>query len=317
MCLRYPLASSVTLLALTASAWGCQGAQRPAAPPEPSSSVDRPHPVASAHGADRAPAPPTKAEPEPSATPTPALESASETARLRAPGSTRSRIACGKARCEASKEQCISTDDDWRCVSVNQHQDSETQYACDEASDCARGEACCLSFASALDRYACTRRSGNDADCRLEVCVEGDGAPCPTGQVCKDGVCQAPARVATCEGGQRCPVDAPVCVFSGGAGRCASALEARATPHDGAYASLYCSKPSDCGVGARCCTNALWNGTACFTNCDTANNGQLCTSDRDCRGLALSAEQLRCLPAQGNEAASALPPWVRLCTGAR
>jgi len=237
--------------------------------------------------------------------------------RLAVAGSTRGTVACGTSRCAVPAEICVSleptagTGAGFRCVPKGRELEAEQAYACDDASDCAEGQACCLGFESASLLYACSERSGARANCALEACVEAGGAPCPTGQVCKAGVCAPDGARATCNGGQRCPLSAPICVWAKGAATCA---RDRTGPNAGEPSSLEvrmsCSSNRDCGDGLRCCTNALGDSTSCRVNCDYANNQELCLHDADCPADA--SRTLRCLSANSGESAH-FPPWVRVC----
>ncbi|HEX2733204.1 MAG TPA: hypothetical protein VHM70_16450 [Polyangiaceae bacterium] len=225
---------------------------------------------------------------------------------------TRGRIACGEASCDPATQRCIALGT-WHCVAANDPVTGADEFSCDDASDCETGKVCCSSFSSASTQTLCAARTGSDSSCRQELCAAPDGAPCPKGQVCADGVCQSSQVRATCDKGARCPPDKPVCLWADGKGTCSSHADARESAHDLAHAALYCAKSSDCGTGLQCCTNALWDGTQCLANCDAANNGQLCTSDRDCSNRSSASGPTRCLPNDGDDSTRALPSWIRWC----
>jgi len=199
----------------------------------------------------------------------------------------------------------------WLCQPSDRELAGEESYACDDASDCADGQACCLGFESASVVYACSVRSGARANCALESCVEAGGAPCPSAQVCRAGACVPADAGARCVGGKRCPPPAPICVWARGIATCTGERE-RSDPAEPAPNELRmsCASNADCGIGLRCCTNALGNATSCRVNCDLANNLALCDKDADCP--AEGSQKLRCLPASA-QAPGHFPAWVRVC----
>ena len=218
----------------------------------------------------------------------PAVERDAPPNRLAVAGSTRGNVACGASRCAVPAEICVSLEQTagagatFRCVPKGRELEAEQAYACDDASDCAEGQTCCLGVESASSTYACSERSGARANCALEICVEGGGAPCPTGQVCKAGVCAPDGARATCNGGQRCPLSAPICVWAKGAATCTRQLTGRSDGEPSpTEVRMSCSSKRDCGDGLRCCTNALGDSSSCRVNCDYANNQELCERDAD------------------------------------
>ncbi|HEU4536164.1 MAG TPA: hypothetical protein VFS00_18700, partial [Polyangiaceae bacterium] len=131
-------------------------------------------------------------------------------------------------------------------------------------------------------------RSGPDSDCAAEVCVEGDGAACPPGQVCRDRACQpkAPAR-ASC-GGKRCPAEKPICRWADAARTCLTTGEAQAASEgpafvDGDFSLYSCTNPADCGQGSQCCTGMVEGArlTRCG-RCDVSNSQVVCQRRADC-----------------------------------
>jgi hypothetical protein len=269
--------------------------------------------------------------------------------RMSAPGSTAKTIACGTTRCKAGRESCIGAmledyrtyhpgvrvsrqlcaanhgpggckvgqeccveSRDWTCVPSAWNvapEPGEDLYACDDTSDCPAGQACCLTPSTVSGFFACTPRAGPNSECWQEICVEGDGARCPPGQICKKGECTSQNRAATC-GNQRCPREEPFCVSSGGKGRCAAPAEASALEAAGKVV-LACTKPADCGAGFSCCLRL--RGSFCRNGCDSAAGGVLCSKDSDCpRALG---DQLVCAPIEGDELPDEqLPPGTRVCS---
>jgi hypothetical protein len=252
-------------------------------------------------------------------------DSAEIPARDRAPGSTLDTIACGRVRCQSKAEKCLLQDNQWRCVPATAG-DPEGSYACDDASDCAPGRACCRSFASAAEWYVCSVRSGSGSDCRQEICTPG-GTPCPEGQQCREGECHAPVR-ATCGSAGHCAEPTPYCRWTNTAGRCIGIHEARtateemirAAPESIAHSILACTRPADCGPGAACCTSAVFGLrlTFCATQCDPAMSVELCASDRDCPLLGERTDlgsRGKCRPVAEVEPTHArfTPPGTKLC----
>jgi hypothetical protein len=227
--------------------------------------------------------------------------------RTGAPGTTRGTIACGHTRCRAGQDACIS-DPGWHCIPAGEDAETEERYACDDGSDCPSGQACCLSFASALSFYGCVSER---AECRQEVCVVGDGTPCPKGQQCDQGECRPPARPATC-GSSRCPAARPWCLWSGEKATCVAA-DQLPEPGEPSTRLLRCSRPGDCGAGMACCTDAIWQQTHCATNCDMSNEGQICRANADC-APHLDGTRAKCTAVQSDEPSeAALPSWLKVC----
>ena len=240
---------------------------------------------------------------------TPEASGASKEQRTRSGGSTRGLIQCGDSSCEPGKQACAASSE-WKCVSKDEvPADAEVVYFCDDGTDCPASETCCLGYASAVEAYVCTRRRGPETECRLEICAEG-GASCPKGQACLEGTCRSPERSATC-GNERCPSARPICVWSERGAACRTWQEL-SEESDGARAALQCSRRADCGPEARCCTNAIWTATQCLTNCDSANEGEICTSDADCTAGPGSSRQGKCLSVKDRDVGS-LPPWLEIC----
>jgi len=70
------------------------------------------------------------------------------------------------------------------------------------------------------------------------------------------------------------------------------------------------ARRSDCGPESRCCTNGIWDGTQCLTNCDSAINAEVCTTDADCTTLGGQPQKGKCAL---HPDAKMLPPWLKLC----
>jgi len=246
--------------------------------------------------------------------------------REAAPGPTQGSIACGKERCKAGSEVCaLGEGGRWRCLKASEKsQASASVWECDEASDCQRGQSCCLSFASAAEWVGCAEPKGN---CALELCIEGDGAPCRAGLECKQGACVPPRKPATCGPGKTCPAKSPMCVYRAGKGSCVDDETARKRAENaqesgvGVYA---CTRPSDCGGGWKCCTSMSDGArfTRCGHACDSANTMQVCERDLDCKPLAEAVcggearcmKNIKCQPAPADgDLASAVPGWMKVC----
>jgi hypothetical protein len=125
-------------------------------------------------------------------------------------------------------------------------------------------------------------------------------------------VCRAPDRAATCEGIGRCPLDRPICRWSAKSTRCVDWKSFESETDEDRHA-LRCTRPNDCGSEARCCTNAIWDSTACLTNCDSANNGEVCASDADCTTFLGKPMKGKCVSVKDGEIAT-LPAWLKVCS---
>jgi hypothetical protein len=254
-----------------------------------------------------------------------------------APGTTHGTIACGWTRCRAGSEACVFTADSWRCIGVEPVYHADRIFECDDTSDClhdgpsgsADADVACCTFGVHDENARCLPRafaSGNQ--CELEVCSQDEGAsPCPAGQSCIEGHCRStsPAR-ATCAGGERCPVEAPVCHWQEAAGTCitngqSDALRARfLDPTAQDRPSVFaCTKPSDCGVGQTCCNNVNRLGgwgldssdllvTECRNACETIWYQDICNQSSDCP-RSVGSKPERCSKAPN----PSRPPWIGKC----
>lgn len=255
-------------------------------------------------------------------------------------GSTKGTIACGASRCTAEKETCVGKDGRWRCVPSEQagNTPSDESFACDDASDCTSipDQTCCVSSGFRRERAACGYKNAVDSEpCGLELCAVGEGAaPCPRGQKCVNGACQAGAGVrATCtSAATHCPADAPVCRFEGGVGTCitneAAAPLRKEIQENGAKGKqsvLGCTKPSDCGPGMACCSDrdlAMLTdstGEVAVTECRRACDGTIfedvCEKSSDCpiffaTGMNGGARKQVCKP---RNKSARFPGWMGTC----
>lgn len=248
--------------------------------------------------------------------------------REAASGPTEGSIACGAKRCKAGLEVCASDETSgWHCVKESEKNGaSGSVWACDDASDCPHGQSCCQTFASATTWVECAEPTGN---CALELCVEGEGAPCRPGLTCHNGACLPPKKSASCGPGLTCPSSLPVCLYEAGKAVCIDEETARARnevadpPVIGIYA---CTRPSDCGGSWKCCTSMSFGAirTGCSHACDITNTMVVCQSDRDCKPMVEAgcqgdmdcAKSIRCRPAVSVHDPGfrgAIPSWLKVC----
>jgi hypothetical protein len=281
----------------------CQRAPEAAVAPR---TVETPRPPTSAPSAARA----SRTTPVVPASPAPSLELSGGESRVANGRSTRGVIPCGSSSCTPGKQACASMSK-WTCVASDAVPDVGEVYFCDDGTDCPAGETCCQNWVTAQKSYSCTKRRGPESECRLEICAES-GARCPKGQACVEGACRAPHRTATCDKVGRCPSSRPICVWSQKGAHCATWEEFDTEMAVIESAALRCTERGDCGPEARCCTNSLWNATQCLTNCDAANNGDVCTSSADCTTLAGKPMQGNCVPVRDD--IQTLPAWLKVCS---
>ena len=250
----------------------------------------------------------TPAEPEPAAAP-------ERLPREVTPGPTKGTIACGDRRCAAGTEVCGIVDPDlaWACVPTGQPELlTHSSYECDDPSDCSGGKTCCRSFASADEAYICAKRGQG---CRMEVCVEGDGAPCPKKQQCSSGLC-VPEKDerATCAERRQCDAAKPICKWDG-TGECIELARAeklfREIENPDADFSLFaCTQNSDCGAGFHCCTGMRGPKlTFCSLECDLLNGYQFCKTSRDCP----AGDGFKFTCKTPGEVGVSMPSWSRVC----
>ncbi|HEU4412164.1 MAG TPA: hypothetical protein VFS43_43380 [Polyangiaceae bacterium] len=233
---------------------------------------------------EAAPAPTPSPAPRPAATPTPsaapaAAASAPEPSEPEdGPGgqgwrATGGEVRCGAGACKAGKEVC----DDDRCVPAEARL-RERQRACDDASDCGPGRACCATHLGFWSGVACSDRCsvGDEALCNV-----GGDAPCPKGMRCvaasepdrvypaSQGVCVEDRPQATC-GKTVCRGAKPYCEVTDKGRRCVGpeALHKRA---DATWRK--CTARSDCAPGRECCLGA--SVADCAFGCDDTSQQSL------------------------------------------
>ena len=244
--------------------------------------------------------------------------------RTGAPGSTKGTISCGTARCDASTHECDWDVDNrqWSCVRQQKGGQAGPYLAnCDDASDCAASEACCLNTFQPASTHLCMPRAHEF--CRMEVCQEG-GAPCPRGTTCDrsrsvdllndengiEGVCRAPASRATCANKERCPQEKPVCVMARKSNE-PPTCEAETSELVLSFRApaFGCTRQGDCKAGESCMFGARSQSAFCgkwkrdsfnALVCDPGGTvprlptetelKSVCAADADCR------KRLRCWP---------------------
>lgn len=249
--------------------------------------------------------------------------------RSGAPGSTLGTVACGKMRCKAPGESCGYSlkSGGWACVAskdpnapLYHSPTQEAPFACDDASDCPSGEACCIRFDDvSFGAHSCVPRDSVPTSCDVEVCV-ADGAACPKDTRCVEGAsryandsavegtCYPDPISATCAGKKKCPADKPVCVAT------KKGLECAAEGSD-AYRNakgdqrFLCTRQSDCNAG-RTCQTTIGEDPDMATYCGNFHPGyrgevvcevgdpNFCGKDPEC--LA----QFKCVHPKG------YPPWM-------
>ncbi len=184
--------------------------------------------------------------------------------------------------------------------------------ACDEASDCGKGEVCCGHGGLGPLRTWCDAPEKCDA---TVVCLPGS-AECPKGFHCggrwlsyahsQRCVWDGPKSVSC--GAEKCSGETPICereVASSSRnsptfGRTKCVASAASTDTARAFE---CSSRADCGGKQICCGSPF--GSACNGSCSTYFPGPetLCASDRECK------KGERCVAGED------LPPGLRLCQG--
>lgn len=182
--------------------------------------------------------------------------------------------------------------------------------ACDEASDCGKGEVCCGQATLGPLRTWCVAADKCDATL---VCLPGS-AECPKSFHCERRwasyahslrcVWDGPKSVAC--GGEKCSGKTPICQWdlastsprspTSGRTQCVASRSS-----DENARAFECSSRADCGGTQICCGSP--HGSACSGSCATYFPGPetFCASDRECK------KGERCV-AEGE-----LPPGFRVC----
>jgi hypothetical protein len=218
--------------------------------------------------------------PQPVTAPLPAASgSAAEGDTEGQPGSTPGAIACGEATCKTDGEICCldPAAKNGRCVARPAGAlpgdlcgALPVTMACDDAADCAGGNACCIEDISSGDVTFHAHECG-PFPCNVEeVCVTG--GPClKTGWRCEErasdlytgGVCLFDDHGVGC-GPRRCSGDAAICCWDGakGEGRCVASSDDCIVRDESGMAvredlsALGCRSAADCG-GYTCARNAM------------------------------------------------------------
>ncbi len=186
-------------------------------------------------------------------------------------------IGCGASTCQAPDQMCCLPDE--TCVPAGSDCGSPGAVLlfCDDASDCASGEACCAPHPKdPAPTFAC-----GPAPCAFaETCAPGgecasDGLSCvddassPTGAACVPTSVSVACGAADCSGAQ------PVCCWDPGAatGGCTAAGDPCAV------LALGCTSAGDCGAGYACCAGGA--GSTCKGVCEPSE-ARLCLTAADC-----------------------------------
>ena len=243
--------------------------------------------------------------------------------RTGAPGTTKGTISCGTARCDASTHDCEWDVDkrQWACVPEGKGGQVSLHHAnCDDASDCAVSEVCCIHTLQPTARFCMPRGA---EECAEELCQEG-GSPCPRGTTCDralgarrlndesgiEGVCRAPADRATCADNVRCPAEKPVCVLASKPSEPPTCEPETSELVLSVNASVFrCTRQADCKPEESCMFGARSQSAFCgrwqrgsfnALVCDPggkvprlpsqAELNRVCSGDKDC------LKQLRCWP---------------------
>src|SRR5258708_2324221 len=93
--------------------------------------------------------------------------------------------AFGASRCQVPAERCYwhEPTHKWTCARPGTLEGGIGEgMACDDASDCQAGMACC-SLLMVRVESACVPRNRLHQQCRAELCVQGS-PPCPVGRTC-------------------------------------------------------------------------------------------------------------------------------------
>lgn len=198
-------------------------------------------------------------------------------------------VACGDARCVARAESCLIVPGAApRCVRQTfEHPtdlggDEGVVLFCDDSSDCAAGEQCCLG-----NHWAGPGPLG--AACLTGTCPDSvacsPGSQCPPGLRCEPaahgaqhGSCQPERPGAAC-GATRCVGATPICCenLEATTQRCV-ATPADCNPEEGPYR---CRNRGDCGGQYVCCAQ-MPAGSYCMGVCPGPALGVLCDTVADC-----------------------------------
>lgn len=237
--------------------------------------------------------------------------------RAGAAGSTRGTIACGAGRCFAPREVCIWVyqSSAWGCLPAADVPATEyIRFACDDSSDCPNGNTCCHTLSREPGRSACVALE----ECAARICDGGDGAPCPAGQSCKNGVC-LPDRPppASCDGKKACPADKPFCFWQDTEGQCVAEEKGKellgAQEQEGGASLRRCTRPADCAPGFRCCESSAdgaWT-SSCSLQCYEGQRADYCDTDADCAVNTDGSTACRKARSIGE---AAMPPWSKRCS---
>lgn len=247
--------------------------------------------------------------------------------RVAVTGSTRGVIACGDRFCTAQQQICVSgaspTDAPFACLQGGAPVDDSlaSTYACDDGTDCPRGETCCRLPSSVAEAYACVPRREVASRCGWEVCAEG-GAACPQGLTCIDGACSKNVLAECGQAGTRCPAERPLCSYSPEESKCVTVDEGEtaqaqwSSSADDVHGGLYsCARDSDCGGDRKCCAADGGRRTFCALGCDTGNGMRVCSSIADCQEIRnLCAGDATCLKAVRCAPQATAASWIKMCT---
>lgn len=250
--------------------------------------------------------------------------------RSGAPGSTTGTVSCGKVRCKAPGEVCgfDPTKAEWACVTEAVALKAQASpgpaseqwlFACDDASDCPAGEACCIAFMNqSFGAHSCVPKSEVNHRCAVEICLP-DGAACPKDRKCtlsspryandtaEEGTCVAPKGPATCAGNKKCPASAPVCVAAGKTWKCAApgSPDYEAAPGEKRFE---CTREADCLAGESCQTS-FGEAADVATFCDNYSMAYRGTLVCD-PGPGFCGGSKDCLNDWACEKGSGAPPWM-------
>jgi hypothetical protein len=229
-------------------------------------------------------------------------------------------VACGASRCQKG-ELCCQRPDGSRCVPASDEAvcrkgepgKLSVAAACDESSDCGKGERCCGGRVG-RDEDGIAVRCVPAAECdkpwdrglggppAREVCTRGGRCDKPDTTCLPNGECVSSTARAACGPEGACPAATPWCLWdeAKGRGECIQ----RGAWHT-APGVFECDEPADC-PGTRCCAGD--HRSFCATECDPAVGRlpQLCREASTCG--ARGGREPSC------EHVPALPPGVGVCS---